>query len=281
MFENANQKKEKNNVYKVIGIVIYLLTFIYRDANSIVAMLSMYAILLFFPFDKNEIENHNRKNFAITLYVAILVIFEFICSYIIRLQYKELFFIGSIKIFGIEIMNSFVVTIQIISILIYYVFLNRKKIFDINKKIIFLIVIISIPFILTDLISAGYKVFIEKINVDRLLYFNLAYRAFILAALLEELFYRGMIYDELKKICPKKCAQIVQALLFTLVHSERWLMLFNNFDLNVLINLILVFLMGILSSKLRDKSNSLLPSVIMHGALNGGFYNLIISLLSI
>lgn len=282
MLENSYKKKEnKNIIYIVIGIILYLLTFIYRDSNSILTLISMYAILLFFPFDKNTEENNNRKNIAITLYVAIFIIFEFISSYFIRLQYKEIFSMGSIKLFDIEIINSFVVAIQFTSILIYYLFLNKRKIFIINKKIIFLIIIISIPFIFTDLISAGYKIFIEKTNIDKLLYFNLAYRAFILAALLEEMFYRGMIYDELIKFCSKRYSNIIQSLLFTLVHSTRWVMLFNQFELNILINLILVFLMGILSSKLRDKTNSLLPSIIMHGALNGGFYNLIISLLSI
>lgn len=276
-------EEKPNRIQMIFWFLLYIISFFIRDQQSIMIVLGMYSIVKFFPFEK-EINDRSEciaSNSSSKIYVLVFIVFECFFSYYLRIYQRNLFDFGSITIFGIDIINSFVILIELTVVIFYYAWIQKKKIFHMNKKSCLMIGVILLPFIFGDSVTACYGVYIEKIEASTLTYLNLSYRAFILAALIEEIIYRGMIYDELKKYFPRLTAGIIQATIFTFVHSERWILYLTDFDFSILINLVVVFCMGIIAAMLRERTNSVVPGIVMHGALNGGIYNFIVAIASI
>ncbi|MDD4036694.1 MAG: type II CAAX endopeptidase family protein [Bacilli bacterium] len=84
----------------------------------------------------------------------------------------------------------------------------------------------------------------------------IAIRVAIIAPLLEELVFRGVILKKARDIMPFYAANIVQAILFGLIH------------LNV-IQCLYVFPVGILFGYIARRYRSIIPSIVLHALLNG------------
>lgn len=286
MESNTQPKKSYTNILiSIICIIVYLFSFIYNDSYSITVFVSVFAIyILLFKIKNNKKDDCEIKaptifKFSLSSsFVIACILFEFISSYIIRVYYNSIFFFGSIKFGNFEIVDSFVVIVEIILVIIYYIFINKINLFVINKKVLMVVPLILLPFIFRDSIQVFSDIFTNNSNYSVVNCLNLAYRAFILAAVLEELFYRGMIYDELKKYTTVSKAQIIQAFLFMAAHSIAWLSFFKTKSILVMINLFMVFTLGVCNAKLREKTKSIIPSILLHGASNAGTYYLIYSI---
>lgn len=81
----------------------------------------------------------------------------------------------------------------------------------------------------------------------------------LMAPLVEELLFRGVIYDALCMIVPAGAAVIFQAMLFGSTHSTMLWMLYSG-------------LIGCVLGYVRKRSNSLWPCILMHSAFNGSSY---------
>lgn len=84
----------------------------------------------------------------------------------------------------------------------------------------------------------------------------IAIRVAIIAPLFEELVFRGVILKKARDIMPFYAANIVQAILFGLIH------------LNV-IQCLYVFPVGILFGYIARRYRSIIPSIVLHALLNG------------
>lgn len=284
--------EKKSWTRKILWLILYLMTMFINDEFGIGSMLGVITAFMLVGFPKYEVlddintknigqKPYNRGRKIITkTFVIVLLIADFFFSYYLRIFRRDLFNFGGIAMGSINLVNSFVIYIEVVAVFIYYVVLEKKNILKMGKRALLFIIVMIIPFLIKDCLYASYGIFLNHIRYDAREYFNLAYRAFMLAAFTEELFYRGMVFDELKKYCSPISSELIQAALFTLVHSERWILLFKEFDILIAINLFAVFFMGFLASRLRERTGSIVPGIVMHAALNGGIYDIFIAVLS-
>ena len=267
----------------ILAIIIYILSIVLNDSWGFMSMAGVAAAYFWFFTRKASTQNtqlsakYFERKKMIGFFVLIIVILEFFFSYYLRIYHRDIFDIGHFAIGGITIINSFVVALELFAVLFYYLFLRRQKVFFVDMHILIFCAIILLPFILRDMFNAGYDVLIHHNSYHPLECINLSYRALILASCIEELLYRGVIFDELLLYCKEPVATVIQSLLFTFVHSERWILLAESGDLSIAVNLTAVFTMGLLSAFLRCRTNSLLPGIMMHFALNAGVYDVFLA----
>ena len=81
----------------------------------------------------------------------------------------------------------------------------------------------------------------------------------LMAPLVEELLFRGVIYDALCLVVPAGFAVVFQAMLFGSTHSTLLWMLYSG-------------LIGCILGYVRKRSSSLWPCIAMHSAFNGSSY---------
>src|SRR5262249_49423465 len=108
----------------------------------------------------------------------------------------------------------------------------------------------------------------EASPLEKLLSSNRAMFAFAIlgvavAPLLEEVVFRGFLFKVLSDIGGAVVAVLVTAILFGAVHA---LQLWGNW-----VGVLLIFVVGFVLSFVRHRSNSLIPSFIIHTAYNGTF----------
>ena len=78
----------------------------------------------------------------------------------------------------------------------------------------------------------------------------------IFAPLVEEVFFRGLIYTRLKQGMPKVVAAVISALMFGVMHGE-------------VIWILYAFVVGLMLVWVFEKTNSLLACILVHAANNG------------
>ena len=81
----------------------------------------------------------------------------------------------------------------------------------------------------------------------------------LMAPLVEELLFRGVIYDALCTFVPAGAAVVFQAMLFGSTHGTLLWILYST-------------LIGCVLGYVRKRTNSLWPCILMHGAFNGSSY---------
>ncbi|MBR5537036.1 MAG: CPBP family intramembrane metalloprotease [Clostridia bacterium] len=81
----------------------------------------------------------------------------------------------------------------------------------------------------------------------------------LMAPLVEELLFRGVIYDALCLVVPAGFAVVFQAMLFGSTHNTLLWMLYSG-------------LIGCVLGYVRKRSDSLWPCIVMHSAFNGSSY---------
>jgi membrane protease YdiL (CAAX protease family) len=120
---------------------------------------------------------------------------------------------------------------------------------NINIKLVQVFFKIEIP---------GFGEQVNKIDLFGTGTFNLAITFFtlaILAPIVEEVFFRGFIQEQLQKITSSKAAIFVQALIFSLAHLE----------FKVIIPLTII---GAIMGYIYHKTNSIYPTIIFHSINN-------------
>lgn len=265
---------------KVILIAAYVISCFLNDRFSFFPLLGSFAAYGLSPMTAGKLVA--QKNGETILpekathktsfwLVIIFIIAEFFCSYYLRLCCPDVFKLGRIEIGGIELINSFIVPIELLCAIIYFV-IYKVRLFAINRKIVLYIVLIIVPFVIRDFFSASQTILETGKHYNLNKYINMTYKSLVLAAFTEEVVYRGMIFSELRTHFKLMPSAIIQSTIFTLVHSEMIVQIFRNFDLYAIIHILAVFAMGILAAGMTHRTKSLWPSIIMHFALDGGIW---------
>ena len=268
----------------ILAAVIYILSIILNGEAGFMSMAGVLAAY-YMTYSKakavpeqQESAHQNKRNRLIGLFVLLVIILEFFFSYYLRIHRRDLFDTGQITIGGVMLINSFVVALELGAAILYYTLMRKNAPLRTNRRAWLFCGVLLIPFILRDLFSAGYDVLILHNSYQTAECLNLSYRALVLAAITEEFLYRGVIFDELCLYCKWPLAAAIQSLLFTLVHSERWILLSETKDLSIAVNLLAVFTMGMLAAFLRRRTRSIIPGILMHFALNAGIYDLFLTM---
>jgi membrane protease YdiL (CAAX protease family) len=102
---------------------------------------------------------------------------------------------------------------------------------------------------------------LEKLLTSRSAILMFAVFGVAVAPLLEEVIFRGFLFEVLWEIGGSRVAILVTAALFALLHAGQ---LAGNWG-----SVLLIFLVGCVLSLVRHRSNSIIPSFIVHTSYNG------------
>ena len=269
----------KVRLLRFMWIVFYFLPFFVWDDYNIIPLFGSYCLYKLFCSIKGkdgEIVPVGTPARSEKVYLITVIVLEVFFSYVFRFVFSDLYGIGSISFGDFNVIPTFIFWIELALVLFFYLVINKEKVFGINAKALLFSVLILIPFVYSTALSViSIKTHGESIELlTPVECLNSSYRAFVLAGLIEELFYRGLIYDGMKRFFNAKTAILLQAVFFSLIHSRQMVSLFETGDINIVINFICVFFLGVISARIRDYTKSFLPSIILHGCLNGGIYYL-------
>lgn len=263
-------------------IIAYIVSCIINDRFSFFPLLGSFAAYgLFIKIgEKKQMDPENGKtSWPETMgcrsgfwFMIVFIIAEFFFSYYLGLCHPEVFSFGRIEIGGFELVNSFVVLIELVCAAIYFIFLHKEKPLRMNGKTVALLVAILIPFIMRDFFSVSQIILGGEEEYNSTECIGMAYRVLVLAAFTEEVVYRGMVFSELRTRFKPVTAAVIQSAIFTLVHSEMMISLFRSFDGYAVIHILMVFMMGLLAAGMTYRTRSLWPGIIMHFALDGGVW---------
>lgn len=145
-----------------------------------------------------------------------------------------------------------------------------KKNYKIDKNLIYVIInSISITIFLNLLIIIFNNCFEIKTNLTNYKYlFTLLLSTGIIGPILEELLFRGIVFNKLKKFNKENISILLTTLLFAFLHSS-------------LTTMIYAFIIGYISIKIYQKTNNLLISIIYHVISNSLVVLLINSLVNL
>ena len=143
---------------------------------------------------------------------------------------------------------------------IEYVHLYRHHTFSTRTLIVLgAVLALSVLFVSAFLPSSGQTP-LEKLLTTRSAILMFAVFGVAFAPLLEEIIFRGFLFKVLWEIGGFTVAVPVTAVLFALLHSPQ---LAGNWP-----SVILIFLVGLILSVVRHRSNSIIPSFIVHTSYN-------------
>lgn len=267
-------------------IISYIVSCIINDGFSFFPLLGSFAAYGLFvkKIGKKQTDQENREvgrretiiYKSSFWFVIVFILAEFFFSYYLELCHPEAFSFGRIEIGGFELVNSFVITIELVCAAIYFFFLHKEKPLRMNGKLLVFLVAILIPFIIRDFFSVSQTILSSKEKYNSTEYIGMAYRALILAAFTEEVVYRGMVFSALRTRFRPVPAAVIQSAIFTLVHSGMMISLFRAFDGYEVIHILMVFMLGLLAAGMTYRTRSLWPGIITHFALDGGIWYILL-----
>ncbi len=206
----------------------------YQKHEAIIISATAFFVFVFYLADQTLLLNYNYK---IVIKFLLLVLFPIVYIYWTRDNFME---------------NTF------------------DKLFEHNKLITTFFSISSFTIILIAYIILNNSLYLNAMSLDlkekfkiyehNIIFYGL-YIVFI-NSLIEEFFFRGFIFLNLKRKGRIKLAYIASASAFTLYHISAFVTWFH-FDL-LLLMIIGLFIGGIVFNYIASKSNSILNSWIIH-----------------
>jgi membrane protease YdiL (CAAX protease family) len=233
----------------------------------ILAMLAMMSIL--YP-GWSELRNTisegvtSRRNAIYTFCFTFIILFIRDILIEIGLGGPSLIFEGSVFFPSYLLLLNFAIPI------VWGICSDREALrtfYYINKRILFALLLMIIPFVFTNLLlmldNQHTSVYTTNILVE------LVFQLFIGAALGEELLFRGFLYNVLKKFMKTKWAIMVTSMLFSLSHIGLLTQVFRELNMFSLFNLVVIFFLGVMTCLLYEKSKSLILPIAFHALFNG------------
>lgn len=142
-----------------------------------------------------------------------------------------------------------------------------------TRKLSFLICIIYIYYSFAR-VSVYYT---ESKMISGLMPVHMMAQAFWVASVAEELFFRGYIYNLLKKVCLAKQARMISALIFTFSHFNLLFKVINEgMTVQIITNYISIYILGWCCAFIYEKKKSLIPCIVLHACVDNFFKYLII-----
>lgn len=246
------ENKKKRNYIIISGVisvflVIFMHVYVRNLIDSFLKMLSDSANLL---KESNISENFN---------------FEFNSEDLRNIFFAKIYWIRTI----------FKILIFGFPILIYLLKKNTLKFLSfekkINPKVIYLAFIILIGtflgfYIIKDFLDMNQiKEKIHRVSISKLNYIFMYIYIFTVNAFLEEVFFRGFLYLELKKYIKDIYANIFSSMLFGIYHIG----IVGELSLRLaVLSVVGLFLVGIVFNLLNKKRDNIYTSYIMHASSN-------------
>lgn len=278
------ETNKKLNMKKTVPLIfVVILPILFIDPVGLTPLLS--ALSLTYLFDSNSTSDfslqisNKRKRFSLILALVSSAV-AYVIYYLIAT--------GGLNR-GIIFNNEIILLPTYAMLLIYltpivWFFTQRnnksqtKKAVD--KNLIKLTALICVVFINHSL--ARLSVYINQysnVTINECL--HMIVQAFFVAAIAEELFFRGYIYSLLKESFSIRNAQIISSLIFTFSHFNLLLKALNHFDIHIVFNYIAIFSLGMVTTIIYENKKSLMPCIFLHGAIDGGFKYLIILVMNL
>lgn len=267
----------KSKIFLFIGLFIGLVFYFF-----LIRIHPYYAIFFFLLigryFGNNNFENNrkidNRFKRVINIILSLLPIYIAIFA----------FYYGnwqhSIKFGEFVIVSSWeLLLIQIFPLI--YAFKNhhsRKLVRQPVKNQQFFSKVILIIGSFLPLIINNYQVFIYNYNrifeidsiIQEMLY------SFITAAVLEELYFRFFVYNVMKENTGNVLlSQILSSLCFSVWHISLFINMVSHFNVDYVINLIVIFFVGMFATVIYEKTGSILLCIIFHSVNNDFIYRIL------
>jgi len=145
-----------------------------------------------------------------------------------------------------------------------YVHLFRSRVFS-TRSLVILGAVSSISvLIISSFLPSTSQTPLEKLLTSTSAILIFAIFGVAVAPLLEEIIFRGFVFQALWEIGGTPIAIVVTAALFALLHAGQ---LAGNWG-----SVVLIFLVGCLLSIVRQRSNSIIPSFIVHTSYNATLF---------
>lgn len=134
---------------------------------------------------------------------------------------------------------------------------------SIDVKTVWLFIVIPVVFLKIIPLLGLYSisVFIQHNGLNLILptswtdFILLCVNAVLLGPIIEEILFRGVLFDNLSRVIPSILALIASSFLFALFHSDDS-------------QLIFIFITGIILALLYKRSNNLVYPIVLHSSLN-------------
>ena len=265
---SKNKDKTKNNDFAIdiiICLLIFLLPFIYIDTFGSIFLLSVVALMyIYYPEWKFTEDNlkYTRRDVA---WLLIGLLF-----YVLVFALTALGIIGDgLTINEILLLPSYLALINYAIPVICGIFEKRmlKQYIYIDSNAVIFILLMFIPFSVVS-IGNAYFYFQNPTNSNQY-HIQMIFQLIVGAAIGEELMYRGFFYTVLKKLTNRHWAMMISALLFSGIHTNIIIPMFNNVNYLNLLNLIVIFFLGIVNCMMYERSKSLVAPIVFHILFNG------------
>lgn len=262
---------KKSNL--IFGIII-VISILYFDLYGIVTLIGGYAFISLIEDKKKKIqEGLEENNMSIDKKDIVLFWLSIFGAYLVMFLYYCTDWDTSVVISNFQLLPSFLFMYYFLLPIIYWVKKHKEKI---KKKDI----MIGIPVLCLATFKSLYSILSSNIPVNTYgSATNIAFSLFqvvVVAAIMEELFFRSYVYDFAESIYGSKAAMVISSLLFTFIHFnliEKCLSL----NYSTYINLFAVLFLGILMAKLYEITRIILVCILFHAITDGAL--LYISLL--
>ncbi len=255
------------NIIRYVGITIGL---------AILGILNCYLpFLLYTMLKKRKNKTLIREEGARDRVIICLVGLSVICAFATIFMFYYGQWKHSIEIGDYIIFSSWeLLLIQIFPIGLWVANLNcggKEKNTVFEKSTATIIILAFGPLLLNAVVvlyDRRVRVFEKNAIVQEILF------AFLTAALVEECFFRGFLYNMLKKIMRKRVyAVAVSSLVFALWHIGVLSTLVKEWSWPAFINLIEIFFVGIICAELYEKTGSLFVAILFHACNNNAIVN--------
>ncbi|GMQ57403.1 CPBP family intramembrane metalloprotease [Vallitalea sediminicola] len=207
---------------------------------------------------------------------SIYIIFSIIGCYLITILLDLGYFNEGLVIKGINLIPSYILAYYFIISIVYMIIrqpIYFKNMWKINSKIGLFIILICLPNIITSIVRIIVGAY-NYISPDNLI--QNIFQFVFMAALLEELFFRGFLYNFFRNIIGKTNSTIITSLIFTFWHMSLVNNAFSNYSMSASYNLIAIMVLGVTNCLIIERTKSIIPCIVFHVILNGTFLNLIL-----
>lgn len=270
-------------------VFFYLFPFLLLDDYGVLLLISAISATFFMDYNINESDKVNDrekykdksstfiniKPLRKVLFGFTFLALAFVVPFLLWFLSDKSLFSQGIKINGVTYVPSLII--------LYYLFIpflwngvNKKghRHFGlyINKKLIVYSFLLCFPRIIIETLSwlsgAHSSIYVAADTLAASIF-----QAVVTAAFIEELFFRGFVYGELKDILGSTIAKLISSLLFSIWHLNLISQLVFSYDISYLLNLFAIFVLGIATTIIYDYSGSLIPCIILHALGNGAYVN--------
>ncbi|PXV93715.1 CAAX prenyl protease-like protein [Lachnotalea glycerini] len=268
--ENSNSSNHLSKKIDILfGIIITILPVIYSDVFGLLPIISVLSIVYLVSGYKEQESNSYNLHVKYILMLMISIIAVYFLYYMITTGKWSL---GIIILHQIIVLPTYAMLPVYLIPFVWMYFQGGdclKNSFLLNKetsKITFLILIV---FFYINL--ARIPIYLhERGTVSDTLAIHMVVQAFFVAAVAEELFFRGYIYGIVKKMFSTKSAQHISALIFIFSHINLLIKSMHyGFSFQILCNYISIYVLGFACAFIYEQTKSLVPCIILHTCIDG------------